>query len=116
MDEIKKYWRDKVMQLLGWGTAAFVAVAVWSIDKSDKFELGPLADDTSDLGNIIRAIALLLFAIAFGPTWFHAVRWIYARHLSQKIDDTVLPWKPVRNYTIIISGMLLMVAILVAFG
>lgn len=116
MDEVKKYWRDKVMQLLSWGTAALIAVAGWSIKESQKFEIGPLAGQKEDLGNVIRAIALLLFAVVFSLAWFSAVRWIYTRHLSQDTDATVLPWKSVRNYVIFIVCILLLVSCLVTFG
>ena len=104
------------MQLLGWGTAALVADAGWSVTVSEKFEIGPRASGSNDPGNVIQAIALLLFAVVFGLAWFNAVRWIYGRHLSRDTDDTILPWKPVRNYVIIIACTLLIVSSLTAFG
>ena len=40
MNEVKNYWRDKVTQLLLWGTTVLVVVSGWSIKDSERFELG----------------------------------------------------------------------------
>ena len=114
MDDVKVYWRDRAIQLVGWGTAAFVAIAGWTLDKSGRFELGPFAGDSHDPGNRLRAIGLLLFAVAFPPAWYGAVRWIYEHHLSHNTDDTVLPWRYIRRYMILIVALQFVVAALVA--
>ena len=114
MDESKKYWRDKVAQLLGWGLAALVTISAWSLNESELFELGPLAGNTHDLGNVIRAVVLLLFAVTFPFVWFGVIRWIYTTRLSEGIDDTVLPWKFVKSFVVLVSFLMLMVSALVA--
>ena len=116
MDEVKKYWRDKSVQVLGWGAAALATVSGWSVTQSEQFEIGPLAGGTGDLRNLIRAVALLLFASVFCTAWFASLKWIYTQHLTKGVDETVIPWSAAKRYMILVSSLLIVVSILVAFG
>lgn len=115
MDEIKKYWRDKVTQILTWGTTVFIAISVWSLTESEKFELGSMADNLST-GNKLRAIGLFIFVFIFSIGWFRIIQWIYTNHLSGEIDGTVIPWKPIKYYVITIGCLLFVIASLLSFG
>jgi hypothetical protein len=115
MNDVKKYWRDKVMQLLGAGTGVLIAVAGWSLTETEKFEIGPWAEN-KNFGTVLRAIALLLFSGAFGLAWLWATHRIYRRYLSDDVDETVLPWPSVRSYIILVGTALLIVSTLVSFG
>jgi len=83
---------------------------------TEKFELGPCAEGTAEFANRMRAIALLIFVIVFCLCWYLAVKWIYDRHLSNETDGTVLPYKTVRNFVLVIGCTLFIVSCLVAFG
>jgi len=116
MDEVKKYWRDRLLQLLGWGTAAVAALAAWSIDKTEAFELGPLASQSCDYGNGIRAVALLLFSVGFGVGWYRSIAWIYRVHLSHDTDATVIPQRATKAYAALITTTLIVIALLMSLG
>jgi hypothetical protein len=114
MDEVKKYWRDAAIKLLGWGTGSLIVVSGWALTISDRFEIGPFADGTAGGGSGTRAIALLFFAIGFGVSWYFAVRWIFVKHLSKDVDASVLPWSLVRLFLLVIISLLWIVSGVVA--
>lgn len=113
MDEVKKYWRDAAITLLGWGTGSLIVVSGWALTISDRFEIGPWADSSAG-GNGTRAIALLFFAFGFGVSWYSAVRWIFVKHLSKDVDASVLPWSLVRLFLFVIISILWIVSGVVA--
>lgn len=111
MDSVQIYWRDTAMKLAGWGTGILFAVASWAMFQSQLFELKPEAHDREK----IRAIVLLLFAYGGTIAWYFALRWIYQRHLAEGIDETVLEWRFIRAYTIVVSLCTWALASLAAF-
>ena len=104
------------MQLLTGGFAVLVVIAGWSISETEKFELGPFADNNEDRGSVLRAVALILFVASFVLAWFKSVKWIYTRHLSSDTDGTILSWKIVRKYMLIISLIIIIITLLVTLG
>ncbi len=111
MDEVKKYWRDSVMKLAGWGTGILVVVAGWAMFQSQLFELKPGAHDREQL----RAVALLVFAYGGTVAWILALRWVYKNHLSEGTDATVVEWRFMRTYAIVVTVCTWMLASLAAF-
>lgn len=111
MDSVKIYWRDAAMKLAGWGTGILVVVAGWAIFQSQLFELKVGAHDRDQL----RAIALLIFAYGGTAAWFCALKWIYRTHLTEGIDATVLEWRFVRAYAVVVTVCTWLLASIAAF-
>jgi hypothetical protein len=112
MNESRRYWRDKVTQLLGWSTGLVTLVAGWALDKPEKFELGILWSSRNDAGDIIRAVALIIFSVCVAVALPMFIRVIYRRFLVAEIDETVLPYKFARAYALAVSMLILLIAVI----
>ena len=109
LNEIQKYWRDRLMELLAWGTALLLLVAGWSVSEHDAFEFfGACATN----GSRIRAAALILFSCVYTVAWRRAIRWVFRTHLDRDVDGTVLPRKYVERYSTVLGAMLITLSIL----
>lgn len=98
MSDQSKYWRDASVKLLGWGTTILAGIALIAFNDSQKYELiWPLHPRDR-----YRAIVLLIFVFVYGVAWFLGSRWIYKRHLTTNIDSTVLPWRVVQIYLLVV--------------
>jgi len=115
MTEQQKYWRDKVSQVLGWGTAALLVVAGWSLEHTDQFEIGPWADQIKP-GTALNAIGLIAFALIFSIGWVRSLKWIYDNHLVNCTDSTILPRSAVDRYAKLVGSLLVVVALLLSLG
>jgi hypothetical protein len=112
MNESRKYWRDKVTQLLGWSTGLVTFVAGWALDKPEKFELGILWSEWKKVGDVVRAVALIVFSVCVAVALPTFIRIIYRRFLAAEIDETVLPYKFARAYALAVSIMILLFAVI----
>lgn len=118
MTEVKTYWRDKVSQLLGWATGLFFIFIGWSIDKHDKFELGPWAQKSPVPGETRDAALRAIFLIA--GSFFYAVmlpliiKHIYRRFLRDGTDETVMPEWVAFACALLLAGLTLSVALLIS--
>lgn len=112
MNESRKYWRDKVTQLLGWSTGLVAVFAGWALDSPEKFELGILWSTFVDVGDFIRAVALILFSVCVAVALPTFIRIIYRRFLVAEIDETVLPYKFARAYALVVSMLIMLIAVI----
>lgn len=111
MDPIKTYWRDAALKLAGWGTGILIVVAGWAMFQSEMFELKAGAHDKLKL----RAIALLIFAYGGTIAWYLSLRWIYRHHLLEGVDATVIEWRFVRTYAVVVTVLTWLLASIAAF-
>jgi len=118
MEEVQKYWRDKVMGLLQWSITIYLLILGWSVTYHDKFEF--CADKTKSYAenrdNLVRAISLfggsLLFGIAL-PTLVHL---IYKHFLPRdKVDETVLPKAVLMTFSVTLAVLLIIVSFLTGY-
>lgn len=94
MDEVQKYWRDKVMGLIQWSTTIYVLIVGWSVTNHEKFEFcaDPSKSGADNRDNLVRAVWLFGGSIVFGVALPIIVHLIYKKFLpADKTDETVLP-------------------------
>lgn len=118
MTDVKIYWRDKVSQLLGWATGLFFIFLGWSIDKHDKFELGPwsqkslIPGETRDAA--LRAIFLIAGSCLYAVILPLVIKNIYRRFLREGTDETVMPEGVAFACALSLAGLTLLIALLIS--
>lgn len=111
MDEVKKYWRDRVFNLLQWGTALFILFVGWAV--SGDYKIFKIASGSKE--HITAAVGLLVASLCYVPLLPVAIKYIYRNHLSEGLDKTVLPYGFARTCACILSALPLIVAALMIF-
>jgi hypothetical protein len=118
MDEVQKYWRDKVMGIFQWSIALYILLAGWSLTLHEKFELcrdNKLPDSVNN-DNFIRAISLISMCTIYGIAFPLIVRFIYRRFLPKdKVDATVLSYRLALIGSISISALIIINAVLTSY-
>jgi hypothetical protein len=92
VNEVQRYWRDKVVNLFQWGAALSVLLAGWAIQSQEKFQLLN-ASWPRQRDEILGAIGLLTVVILCAPLLPLAVRYIYKNFLDKETDETVLSYR-----------------------
>lgn len=111
MNEVRKYWRDKVVILVQWGAALAVLLAGWAIQSQEKFKLiGASWPEQKD--EILAAIGLLSVSILYAPLLPFAIWYIYKNYLAEETDETVLPYRLAMMCAILLSLLELVIALL----
>ncbi|OLE51388.1 MAG: hypothetical protein AUG51_23095 [Acidobacteria bacterium 13_1_20CM_3_53_8] len=118
MDEVQKYWRDKVMGLFQWSLTLYLLLAGWSITYHDKFEL--CADSTKSIAdnrdNFIRAVSFISMSLMYGIALPLLVRHIYQKFLpKEKIDATVLPYRVALTTSMVLAFLIFLLAFLTSY-
>ncbi len=111
MNEVKKYWRDKITSLLQWGSALCVLLSGWAIQSQEKFKL--MGSWPAQKNEILAAIGLLAVSILLAPLLPLAVWYIYKHFLSTDIDETVLPYRFAMTFAIVLPLLALIIAVLI---
>ncbi len=108
--DAREYWRDRLTSLLGWGTAFALLVCGWLVQYGPEIEL--LRPKDAVMGAKAEAEYAVawkraMFLITLAPVWLGA--WaaacltIHKRFLARSDDATVLPFKLVRFYVVLLS-------------
>jgi amino acid permease len=117
MDEVQKYWRDKVMGLFQWGITIYLLILGWSLTYHDKFEFcrDPMKTFAENRDNRVRAWSLFVGSIVFGVALPLVIHLIYKNYLSERTDDTVLPKWILLTASIVVSFLLITVSFLTGY-
>lgn len=113
MDEVQKYWRDKVMGLFQWSITIYLLIVGWSITYHDKFEFcaDPSKSSADNRDNLCRAISLFVGSIVYGVALPTLVHLIYKKFLPKdKTDETVLDERILLTLSIVLSILLVTVS------
>ena len=124
MDEAKKYWRDKVTNLLQAGAAVFILLVGWAIQNHSRFALlhgGQFifSPPTKDARNeVYAAVGLISLSVVYAPLLPLATHTIYKKFLnadkdSTDIDSTVLPYSFAMTCALVLSVLTLAFSILI---
>jgi len=108
MNEIQKYWRDRVNNLLQWGAAIFILLVGWGVTRHETFAFG------GNRNQRLASYSLLAASIVYTPLLPLAIRYIYRRFLNDGIDETVLSYRFAMTCAIILSALTLIVAVLIS--
>lgn len=103
--ELKKYWRDVLMQLIGWGTTIWLIVIGWLLLNPDKFSF--FAETRAP------ACVMAVMVPFCGIIWSTLLVTIYRRWLIEGVDETVVPqWFVVlysTGWTLVVSVIALVI-------
>lgn len=88
-DRALEYWRDHLVSLLEWGTAANLLIIGWMVSTGDRFEPIWNSDHWSN-GTAVASFLLLLTLPACQLVFYRYVRWIYDHHLTDAIVDATM--------------------------
>jgi hypothetical protein len=111
VNEVKRYWRDKVVSLLQWGAGLSVLLAGWAIQSQEKFKLvGASWPEQKD--EILAAVGLLSVSVLYAPLLPLAIWYIYKNFLDKETDETVLPYPFAMLCAVVLPLIELVIAIL----
>jgi hypothetical protein len=109
MNDVQKYWRDKVSSLLQWGAGIFILLVGWGVQQHERFAYRGTPNQK------LAAFTLLAASIVYAPLLPLAIRHIYRKFLgTSEVDDTVLPFSFALLCAVVLSSLTVMVAILLS--
>jgi hypothetical protein len=84
MTDVKKYWRDRVVNLLQAATGLFFLFAGWGLSSSSEFNIGGNREQR------LAAYGLLICTGIYSILFPWAIIYIYKKFLTGEKDETVL--------------------------
>ncbi len=105
------YWRDRITNILQWGSGYFVLLAGWSLGNYERFKI--TKGWPAGRHEIVAACGLIFVTVLYCFILIMSIKTIYTKYLlPAEKDETVLSYKFAKCCTYLLAGLTSSIALL----